>query len=859
MRGHSSYDILLIAGDFEVIKQVNRALSSARFAVQSAYNHRDALYMLALGHFAAVMVDARMEDRHTGLHTLQAVAERTDVPVIALVESSSNLPAANDSSSLVFTVWEPKAIRRAVGRALGAPVDMDTDLLTDPVDDPHLTQRIEEINTLFALSKSLAEVLDLSEVLNRVVEAARNLTSAQEAMLLLPEDDELFIRARVGMEEETARNFRVKTRDTLAGQVYETGSPVLLGSNQGPTKVKTEYFVNSLVYVPVVLHGDTVGVLGVSNRTGDVFFSKHHERLLLNLASFAAVAIENARVHEENQARTRALELLVKSSERLNASLELDKALSNITKQLASALQVDFVEIAAWDEANNQLKTNARFYRSWWPVGRGPLIELDQYPELQSVVAADRNSKRAAWITGGAEVSRLLAENEAQSMLVAPVFADMQPLGVLHAYFVHEPDVTPDDVVRQQVSSAARQGVVDLLNSSRRGLSGNVERLVDSIRSISGADWCDLSMPFSQNKALSVMVRVGEAAWLTTARPSLALHDASSVEKIQSGKPFSYKVGDSWVPVTRQKDLQAALFVPMIRHNKVVGLVTFASITSSRNYTEREVILAQALVGQSTIALENARLVHDLESSLHELQTAQKRLVQTARLSAMGELASVVAHQMNNPLTTIIVDTELMLLDEPEDSPRRDSLLAIARTGKRAANVARRLLAIARPPEAENPSDYIDVLDSLRGIISLLQIHFEHAAIQLEVNLPDETIPPVRAVKGRIDDIWLNLLMNSYDALHDRDNGVINVSVNYDADAGFVMVEVLDNGVGIAPDIQDKIFSPFFTTKPVGEGTGLGLHISREMVENAGGEISVESEPGKYSRFTVKLPVHLAR
>jgi two-component system NtrC family sensor kinase len=119
--------------------------------------------------------------------------------------------------------------------------------------------------------------------------------------------------------------------------------------------------------------------------------------------------------------------------------------------------------------------------------------------------------------------------------------------------------------------------------------------------------------------------------------------------------------------------------------------------------------------------LENATLVHDLELSVRKLRAAQSKLVQTARLSAMGELAAVVAHQINNPLTTIIVDTELMLLDEPENSPRYIALQAIARTGKRAASVARRLLAIARPIDPTARPELIDVLESLGGVLSLMK------------------------------------------------------------------------------------------------------------------------------------------
>jgi two-component system NtrC family sensor kinase len=220
-------------------------------------------------------------------------------------------------------------------------------------------------------------------------------------------------------------------------------------------------------------------------------------------------------------------------------------------------------------------------------------------------------------------------------------------------------------------------------------------------------------------------------------------------------------------------------------------------------------------------------------------------------------LAAVVAHQINNPLTTIIVDTELMLLDEPQDSQNYGSLMAIARAGKRAANVARRLLAIARPADASTESDLIDVVDTLRGVLSLVQTHIERGSVRITTDLPESSIPRVAAVKGRLDDIWLNLMMNAYDAINSsgQADGRIDVKVRFIPEKGSITVEILDNGPGIPDEIKHEIFSPFFTTKPVGEGTGLGLHVCREVVENVGGQITVESKVGEYTRFIVQVPV----
>jgi two-component system NtrC family sensor kinase len=285
--------------------------------------------------------------------------------------------------------------------------------------------------------------------------------------------------------------------------------------------------------------------------------------------------------------------------------------------------------------------------------------------------------------------------------------------------------------------------------------------------------------------------------------------------------------------------------------------VVFGDTERSRTFSKREVDMGSAVVAQAATSLENARLMHDLELSFQELQDTQERLIQTARLSAMGELAAAVAHQVNNPLTTIVVDTELMLSDEPADSRNYNSLQAVLRAGKRAASVARRLLAISRRHDPEEPFSPIEVIDTIKGVITLTKSHLERSHVKVIANLPSEPLPPVYAVHGQLDDVWLNLILNAHDALAGRTDGCITVDASYTFGNTYLEINVADNGPGIPEHIMSEIFKPFFTTKPPGEGTGLGLHICRQVIERVNGNISVESTPGNGTKFRVRLPVQL--
>lgn len=870
MPRESSHQILLVAGDYDVVLKVQQALPSSRFVLQSAYNHREALYAIKHDKFDALVVDSTMSDRYSGAQTVNTLAEESrQTPLVALIpkEGSDGKDLSQELEDVaVVAQLEQKTILNSVLRVLQAPANGGNGATrTVPtqrsLNDQITSQRMDEIQTLFTLSRQLTGVLDLTEVLNRVVEAARDLTDAEQGMILLPGDDgNLYLRAKVGIDVDTARNFRIKTGDTLAGEVFRSGEPTLIGAS-GPQKVKTEYFVNSLVYVPIVLNEQTIGVLGVNNKSKEDLFDLHQQQLLLNLASFAAIAIENARIHQEILDHARELQTLVAASQVMNSSLSMQEALPNICRQLANVLQVGVAEIYRWDRDRNQLYAQARFQQAMWPIEKGPTLELIRQPLLRGAIDNDRFRwlHRDDPITSNEKV--YLNIIGAEAMLVIPIRSEKQVLGVVRAFYVKAPTEQPSPDVVNRARNLCMEVMINLLESTEHVRYANdIYRLSLKINEAVGSDWCDFLMLVKNGSALCVQARMGDGMWLEPPYASLDLNKHPDLaETMESQGLIYYQPNEKITPAVKtlieRTYSRSVLGIPLVQRGKVQGLIVFADTEKPRVFNARELDLAQAIAGQAATALENATLVRDLESSLTELKETQDRLVQTARLSAMGELAAVVAHQINNPLTTIIIDTELMLMDEPKDSNNFQALNAIHRAGKRSANVARRLLAIARPTDPDAMPEVVDVVDTVRGILSLMQTHIERENIRIMANLPDEQLPSTMAVKGQLDDIWLNLLMNAHDALVNQEDAKIGIEVYYVEERRMINVVIWDNGPGIPDDIREEIFSPFFTTKPAGEGTGLGLHICKEVVENVGGTIEVESVPGHHTSFIVRLPV----
>ncbi len=165
-----------------------------------------------------------------------------------------------------------------------------------------LEQRVDEMDTLVKLGRSITSTLDLDSVLTSVVTAAVELTGAEEGHLLLVDDEtnELYMRAGRNFEESFARTFRLPVRDSIAGQVIHTGQPISF-SEDSPNKIKTAYLVYSLIYVPLRSNDRVIGVLGVDNRQSKRPFSQHHELLMTVLAEYAAIAIQNAQLYHESE------------------------------------------------------------------------------------------------------------------------------------------------------------------------------------------------------------------------------------------------------------------------------------------------------------------------------------------------------------------------------------------------------------------------------------------------------------------------------------------------------------------------------------------------------------------------------
>jgi signal transduction histidine kinase len=242
-----------------------------------------------------------------------------------------------------------------------------------------------------------------------------------------------------------------------------------------------------------------------------------------------------------------------------------------------------------------------------------------------------------------------------------------------------------------------------------------------------------------------------------------------------------------------------------------------------------------------------------------EQRRLQEQLVQSAKLASIGELAAGVAHEINNPINGIINYAQLLLNKAEPGSHQARFMEGILREGNRVASIVRDLLTFARvEKEAHSPAHVSDIL---QATLTFTGQQLEKGGIILDVE-EEPGLPPVKCRSQRIQQVFLNLISNACDALNSRyPDGDPNKrliirmeSVERDGQS-YVCITFHDQGGGIPAENLSRVFTPFFTTKRPGNGTGLGLSVSYGIIQDHHGDIRVESVEGEYTIFRVDLPV----
>ena len=249
---------------------------------------------------------------------------------------------------------------------------------------------------------------------------------------------------------------------------------------------------------------------------------------------------------------------------------------------------------------------------------------------------------------------------------------------------------------------------------------------------------------------------------------------------------------------------------------------------------------------------EVSMLISAFNRMARELETNQEDLIQARKIAALGTFTAGIAHELNNPINNIVLTAECMGEEygPTMDENSSEMLGDILGQAERAADIVKNLLDFSRTEHIS--LQLIDPARILTGTINLVKNQVKLAGVQIETSIADK-IPDIRGNTRNLQQVFTNLLLNAIQAT--PEGGTITVEAGPASIHGHIRFVIEDDGPGIPAEIQHKIFEPFFSTKEVGKGTGLGLAVSYSIVQRHGGRIEVANAPGRGARFTVLLPV----
>ena len=668
--------------------------------------------------------------------------------------------------------------------------------------------------------------MDLNTILEKTADAALQQCEAEEISIMLPtrEGNEFCLAAVRGAHHQGLLGERVPIDQGIAGWVARHREPLLLhGEVKDPrfAPVRARPEIQSAISMPLLLGGQLVGVLNVNSLRHRRFTLGDIKALTL-IANTASSTLEAARLYGEvKQAEEQYRMIFENATEGIYQSTPEGRFIT---------VNPAMVRMLGYESSTEMMATITSIDRQLY-VDPTQGRQFQQLLEAHGVVQGFemqlcRKDKSVIWVSVNTRAVR-------------------ETSGALRYYEGTAEDITARKHAEKLLEARVRQQAT-LADLGQRALAyTDLSRLMDDVVSLITQtlemEYCGVfellpnhsmvlraGVGWEQGAVGHATVDVGAeslAGYILGADQPVVVEDLSTDTRFRSASWFH--------------DHRAASGVGVIIHgqSRLFGVLE-AHTARTRTYTTDDVYFLQAVAQVLATAVERMR--------------TEAALRQTDKLATMGSLLAGVAHELNNPLTVILGQTELLLgLCPPGPiAARADQLHKAA---DRCAHIVKNFLALARqhPPERQQ----VQLNQVAREAVELLAYPLRVDNVEIIWDLTDR-LPRIWADSHMLYQVVTNLIANAQQAMH---NGSprrrLTITTRVEASSGGVILMVADTGPGIPAELQARIFEPFFTTKPPGQGTGLGLSLCQGIIDSHGGTMRVESQPGRGAAFIVELPV----
>jgi GAF domain-containing protein len=671
----------------------------------------------------------------------------------------------------------------------------------------------------------------------------------------------------------------------------------------------------SLVAVPIMLGNVAKGLILIENYEKHDAFSDSDVRLLTTLANSMSIALENARLFEqtkhllhESRQRNAELSILNAIQEGLVMEMDLTGIINLVGDKLREALDFQDIGIRLYDKEKDLLHFHYEYER-------GERLMIDPMPptmvskyvldkkEMLLVKHNDENRIKSLGIEG---VDLIPSTDRSKSFIAVPILAGNEAKGLIIIENYEKEDAYSESDIRLLTTLANSMSVAlenaRLFDETLRLYKESEQRASDLLtvnritKAIAGhLEINKLIEMVGESTKKQFKANIGYVALLNKKTQMIEFPYGYGEEfpPLKYGEGLTSKIIQTREPLLLNKmvnekaqelgvkriGVKAASYlgVPIPVGDEIIGALSVQSTEEENKFNEEDMRLLNTLATHVGIAINNANAYQELSSTLQDLKSTQDQLVAQEKLASLGELTAGIAHEIKNPLNFINNFSEVSgeLLDEMKEELQNDrkdeaielvedikqNLVKINQHGNRADSIVKGMLLHSRGTSGEKAlTDINDLLDQYVNLAYHgMRAQDKGFNITIEKNY-DESLGKINLVPQDISRVFLNLINNACYAANEKKqkNGnnfspLLKVSTKDLKDR--VKIGIMDNGNGIPESVKEQIFNPFFSTKPTGEGTGLGLSLSYDIVvKQHAGEITFESETGKYTEFIIIIP-----